>query len=79
MKRDIKWMLLGIFLGVAACWCLTVGAGSVFFLVLGFYVLPVVAVIVFATGFTGVDGPKFRESNEYPGDPEDTEPKEKSE
>lgn len=41
------------------------------------YALPIAAVIAFVRGFDGADGPQ--ESNEYPGDPEDTEPKEKSE
>ena len=75
MKRDVKWMLLGIFLAVASCWCLTAGAGNTFFGVLGFYVLPLVAIITFATGFTGVDDPKSNDP-ENTDVPKDTENKE---
>lgn len=55
MNRDLKWMLLGIFLGVAAVWCLVFGSAdrSTVLLFLGVYVLPLVAVICFGTGFTG--------------------------
>ncbi|MGO5114026.1 hypothetical protein ACTQ33_03195 [Candidatus Avoscillospira sp. LCP25S3_F1] len=53
MKRDLKWMLLGIFLGVSAIWCLLFGRGSVLFGILGGYALPIVAVICFGTGFSG--------------------------
>lgn len=78
MKQDLKWMLLGIFLAVASCWCVlfAAGSGDAFWTLLC-YALPIAAVIAFVRGFAGADGPK--ESNEYPGDPEDTEPKEKSE
>lgn len=55
MNRDLKWMLLGIFLGVAAIWCLMLGQGNMPFAILGGYMLPIVAVICFGTGFTGVD------------------------
>lgn len=57
MNRDLKWMLLGIFLGVAAVWCLVFGStdSSLVLLILGVYVLPLVAVICFGTGFSGVD------------------------
>lgn len=55
MNRDLKWMLLGIFLGVAAIWCLMLGQGSTPYAILGGYVLPIAAVICFGTGFSGVD------------------------
>lgn len=80
MKSDLKWMLLGIFLALASCWflILTAGGGDGFLTMVAI-ALPIAAVIAFVRGFTGADGPKSRESNEYPGDPEDTEPQEKSE
>ena len=78
MKQDLKWMLLGIFLAVASCWFILFFAGSEnVLLIMICYALPIAAVIAFVRGFDGADGPQ--ESNEYPGDPEDTEPKEKSE
>ena len=51
MKRDIKWMLLGIFLAVASCWCMVIASLSVVFVALGYYVLPLLALISFGVGF----------------------------
>ena len=75
MKRDIKWMLLGIFLGVAAVWCMAVAIAdnSTLHAVLGYYILPVVAVIVFATGFTGVDNSPSSKNTDVPQDTENKE------
>lgn len=55
MNRDLKRMLLGIFLGMAAIWCLVLSQGNAAFALLGVYILPIAAVICFGTGFTGVD------------------------
>lgn len=76
MKRDVKWMLLGIFLAVASCWCLlfAVGSSDAFWTFLC-YALPIAAVITFATGFTGVDESKSHET-ENTDVPKDTENKE---
>ena len=51
MKSDLKWMLLGIFLAVASCWCMVIASVSVVFAVLGYYVFPILAIISFAVGF----------------------------
>lgn len=56
MNHNLKWMLLGIFLGVAAIWCLVYGQGEILTSILGVYVLPIVAVICFGTGFSGHAG-----------------------
>ena len=73
MGNRIRWMLLGIFLGVAAVWCLTAGSGNLLFGVLGFYVLPVLAVIAFGVGFTGGDHAESTKNTDVPRDTENKE------
>lgn len=73
MHHSIKMMLLGIFLAAASCWFLIVGSGNTVFLAIGFYILPLAAILCFIAGFTA-DRPK--ESNEYPDVPQDEEDKE---
>lgn len=52
MKKAVRWMFLGCFLALAAIWCLVLGSiGSLVFLVLGFYILPFLALASFGVGF----------------------------
>ena len=78
MKYSVRWMLLGIFLGVAAVWCLLAGSGgSTVLAALGFYLLPIMALVCFLTGFCGQGEPRADESHsENPDVPRDTEDKE---
>lgn len=71
MNRDLKWMLMGIFLGVAAIWGLLIG-----FSILGGLVLPIAAVICFGTGFSGVDDkpPPEESSQSNPQNEESDQP-----
>lgn len=78
MKHNTRWMLLGIFLGVAAVWCLLAGSGgSTVLAALGFYLLPIMALVCFLTGFSGQGEPQADETHsENPDVPRDTENKE---
>lgn len=71
MQKGLKWMLLGIFLALASIWCLLAGTGSVLLLAVGFYILPLLAVISFATGFTCDRDPT--QNTSVPQDEEDKE------
>ena len=59
MKKAVRWMLLGIFLAVAAIWCIVFvismegsGGGLVHALIwIGTLVLPILSVICFGVGF----------------------------
>ena len=76
MNKQLKLMLLGIFLAAASCWCLLMhGSGTSLdlFAVAGAIVLPLAALLCFATGFTEE---RSKESNEYPDVPQDKEDKE---
>ena len=76
MNRDLKWMLLGIFLGVAAVWCLMLGQGNAPFAIVGGYILPLVAVICFGTGFSGEgDKPPPDDSSHTESQNEETDKK----
>ena len=76
MKRDVKWMLLGIFLAVAAVWCLVLAGGSIVYIVMGYYVLPILAVITFFIGFGGAGNPPTSSQKENTTVPSDSENKE---
>ena len=67
---SVRWMLLGIFLAAAAVWCLLAGSGgSTLLAALGFYILPILALVCFLTGFWGPgDDP---ENSDVPQDTED--------
>ena len=76
MHHGIKMMLLGIFLAAASCWCLLMHGSSTaldLFAVAGAIVLPLAALLCFATGFTEK---RPKASNEYPDVPQDKEDKE---
>ena len=76
MSRDLKWMLLGIFLGVAAIWCLMLGQGNAPFAIVGGYILPLVAVICFGAGFSGEgDKPPPDDSSHTESQSEETDKK----
>ncbi len=51
MNKGLKWMLLGIFLAVLSVWCLLAGEGDAVFAVVS-VILPIVAIVCFATGFS---------------------------
>lgn len=57
MNKGLKWMLLGIFLAVLSVWCLLAGAGDTVFAVAS-VILPIVAIVCFATGFSFEREPK---------------------
>ena len=68
MIRFLKWMLSGIFLAIASVWCLIAGSGNTVFAVLGFYILPLVALACFIGALC--------EPTENPSVPTDEEDKE---
>lgn len=51
LKRSLRWMLAGIFLGIAAVWCVVLGGNTQPFVILGGLILPVLALVCFVTGF----------------------------
>ncbi len=63
MNRGLKSMLLGIFLAVLSVWCLLAGEGNAFFTAVSI-MLPIVAIVCFAAGFS------FEREPENPRDKE---------
>ena len=48
MKKDVRFMLLGIYLLVASLWCIALGA-----VIVGSYILPLISLICMVRGFCG--------------------------
>ena len=73
MGNPTRWMFLGCFLALAAIWCLIAGSGNLLFGALGFYILPILAVIAFGVGFTGGDNTESTKNTDVPRDTENKE------
>lgn len=71
MNRELKWMLLGIFLAVVSVWCLLFASGNA---VLSWFsvFLVILAVGSFAGGYTGGQ-PGNKEPPDYPMGNDDTD------
>ena len=48
MKKDARFMLLGIYLLVASLWCIALGA-----VIVGSYILPLISLVCMVRGFCG--------------------------
>jgi hypothetical protein len=48
MKKDVRFMLLGIYLLVASLWFIALGA-----VIVGSYILPLISLICMVRGFCG--------------------------